>query len=80
MKEFKKKTRKIKVSNKDIILIAKKRLIKRPSDVDVIDNEEFQIIEHATIYNPIYVITFRNIKTKEEKTVNIDGVTAEVIA
>jgi hypothetical protein len=79
LKEFKKKTRKVKVSNKEVILIAKKRLIKRPSDVDVIVNEEFQIIEHATIYNPIYVITFRNIKTKEEKTVNIDGVTAEVI-
>jgi hypothetical protein len=79
LKEFKKKTRKVKVSNKEVILIAKKRLIKRPSDVDIIDNEEFQIIEHATIYNPIYVITFRNIKTKKEKTVNIDGVTGEVI-
>jgi hypothetical protein len=79
LKEFKKKTRKVKISNKEVILIAKKRIIKRPSDVDIIDNEEFQIIEHATIYNPIYVITFRNIKTKEEKTVNIDGVTAEVI-
>lgn len=79
LKEFKKKTRKGKLSNKEVILIAKTKLIKRPSDVDVINSEEFQITEHATIYNPIYVITFRNIKTKEEKTINIDGVTSEVI-
>ncbi|MBT8171356.1 hypothetical protein KJN74_00595 [Candidatus Bathyarchaeota archaeon] len=79
LKEFKKKTEKVKVSNREVISIAKTKLIKRPTNVDNIDNEVFQITEHAIIYNPIYVITFRNVKTKEEKTVSIDGVTAEVI-
>lgn len=79
LKEFKKKTGKVKVSNQEVVLLAKTKLIKRPSDVDTIDNEAFEVSEHAIIYNPIYVITFRNVKTKEEKTVNIDGVTAEVI-
>jgi hypothetical protein len=79
LKEFRKKTGKVKVTNKEVILMAKTKLVKRPSEVDSIENEEFQVTEHAVIYNPIYVITFRNIKNKEEKTVNIDGVTAEVI-
>ena len=74
-----KKTEKVKVSNREVISIAKTKLIKRPSDMDNVNKELFQVTEHAIIYNPIYVITFRNVKTKEEKTVSIDGVTAEVI-
>ena len=79
LKEFGKKAEKVNVSNREVLLMAKTKLIKRPSDVDTIDNEIFQVTEHATIYNPIYIITFRNVKNKEEKTVRIDGVTAEVI-
>ena len=79
LKEFKKKTEKVKISNREVISMTKTKLIKKPSDVDTIDTEIFQITEHAIIYNPIYVITFRNMKNKEEKTVNIDGVTAEII-
>jgi hypothetical protein len=59
--------------------MAKSRIIKRPSDVDTIDNEIFHVTEYAMIYNPIYKITFRNVKTKEEKTVSIDGVSGEII-
>lgn len=79
LKEFRKKTEKVKVSNQEVILIAKTKLINRPENVDTIDNEIFEVTEHAMIYNPVYVITFRNVKNKEEKTVSIDGVTAEVI-
>jgi len=79
LKEFKKKTEKVKISNREVISMTKTKLIKKPSDVDTIDTEIFQITEHAIIYNPIYVITFRNMKNNEEKTVNIDGVTAEII-
>jgi len=79
LNEFTKKTGKVKVSDQEIIAIAKTKLIKRPPDVDNIENEYFQITEHAIIYNPIYEITFRNMKNKKEKTVNIDGVSAEII-
>ena len=79
LKEFRKNTQKVKISNRKIILMAKTKLVKRPSDIDTIDNEMFQVTEYATIYNPIYLITFRNMKNKEEKIVKIDGVTAEVI-
>ena len=79
LKEFGKKAEKVKVSTREVILLAKTKIIKKPSDVDNVDNEIFQVTEHAKIYNPIYIITLRNVKTKEEKTVRIDGVTAEVI-
>jgi peptide deformylase len=46
--------------------------------MDTIDNELFHVTEHAIIYNPVYKITFRNMKNNEETTVSIDGVTAEV--
>ena len=79
LKEFGKKAEKVKVSTREVILLAKTKIIKKPSDVDNVDNEIFQVSEHAKIYNPIYIITLRNVKTKEEKAVRIDGVTAEVV-
>ena len=79
LKEFAKKAEKVKISNREVIAMAKTKIIKRPSDVDTIENEIFQVTEYAIIYNPIYKITFRNLKNKDEKTVNIDGVSAEII-
>jgi hypothetical protein len=79
LKEFGKKAEKVTMSNREVIAMAKTKLIKRPSDVDTIDDELFQVTEYAIIYNPIYKITFRNLKNKKEKTVSIDGVTAEII-
>ncbi len=79
LRQFKKNTEKTSVSNQEVIELAKSKLIKRPADMGPINNELFQVTEHAIIYSPVYKITFRNIKTKEEKTVNIDGITAEII-
>jgi hypothetical protein len=79
LKEFGKNTEKVTISNREILAIAKTKIIKRPSDVDTVDNEIFNVTEYALIYNPIYKITFSNVKTKEEKTVSIDGVSAEII-
>jgi len=79
LKEFGDKAEKVKVSNREVIAMAKTKLIKRPPDVDTIENEIFQVTEHAIIYNPVYKITFRNNKNKEEKSVSIDGITAEII-
>ena len=79
LKEFAKNAEKVKVSNREVLAMAKSKIIQRPADVDDVDMEMFQVIEYAIIYNPIYKITFRNEKTKEEKTVSIDGVSAEII-
>jgi len=79
LQEFAEKTEKAALSSREIIAKAKAQLVKRPSDVDTIDNEVFQVTEYALIYNPVYKITFRNTKTKEEKTVSINGVTGETL-
>jgi hypothetical protein len=79
LKEFGKNAEKVKVSNKDVLSLAKTKLINRPAEVDAYEDELFQVTEYAIIYNPVYKITFRNTKNKEEKTVSVDGVTAEII-
>ncbi|PVX26824.1 MAG: hypothetical protein CW716_05215 [Candidatus Bathyarchaeum sp.] len=79
LKEFAKNAEKVKISNREVLAMAKTKTIQRPSDVDDVDNELFQVTEYAIIYNPIYKITLRNEKTKEEKTVSIDGVSGEII-
>ena len=79
LKEFAKNAEKVEMSNREVLAMAKSKIIKRPSDVDNIDNELFQVSEYAIIYNPVYKITFRNVKNNEEKTVSIDGVSTEII-
>ena len=79
LKEFAKNAEKVKISNREVLAKAKSKIIQRPSDVDDVDKEIFQVTEYAIIYNPIYKITFRNEKTNEEKTVSIDGVSGEII-
>jgi hypothetical protein len=79
LRQFKKNTEKTSVSSQEVIEMAKSKLIRRPADMGAINNELFQVTEHAIIYSPVYKITFRNIKTKEEKLVSIDGITAEII-
>ena len=79
LKQFKKSTEKASVSDQEVIDIAKAKLVRRPADMDAINNELFQVTEHAMIYSPVYKITFRNMKSKEEKTVSIDGISAEII-
>lgn len=79
LKEFGKNAEKVKISNREVIAMAKSKIIQRPSEVDDVDKEIFQVTEYAIIYNPIYKITFRNEKTKEEKIVSIDGVSGEII-
>lgn len=79
LKEFKDKTENHSLSNNELVKMVKDKLINKPSNIDTIDNELFQISEHAVIYNPIYVVTFENVKTKEEKSVHVDGVTGDIL-
>jgi len=79
LKDFGKKAGKIKFSPRKGVEIVKSRIVKRPPDADRVENELFEISEHAVIYSPIYEITFRNVKTGDEKVIRIDGVTAKII-
>ena len=78
LKQFGKNTEKVKIPNREVLLMAKSRLIKRPENVGTVGNELFQVTEHALIYSPFYKITFRNMKDNKEETVSIDGITAEI--
>jgi len=80
LREFSKKTGRVKVSPRKQIEMVKARIVKRPSDVARIEDEMFQISEHAVIYSPIYEITFRNVRTGKERLVKIDGVSAKIIS
>jgi len=80
LKEFGKKSGKIKISPQKGLEIVKSRIVKRPPDTDRVENELFQVSEHAVIYSPVYEITFRNLRTGEEKIIKIDGVTAKIIS
>lgn len=79
LKEFAKKSGKLQISPRKEIEMVKSRLVKRPQDADRIEREVFEVSEHTVIYSPVYEITFRNLKTGEERVVKIDGVTAKII-
>lgn len=79
LKEFRKRMGKLKTTPEKEIELVKSRIVKRPADLGRVGKELFKISEHAVIYSPIYEITFRNVKTGEEKTVKIDGVTARIV-
>ena len=79
LKEFGKKTGKVRVSPQKGIEVIKARIVKRPPEEGRVENEVFEVSEHAVIYSPIYEITFRNVKTGEEKVIKIDGVTAKIV-
>jgi len=80
LKEFGKKNGAVKASPRKDIDMIKSRIVKRPQDIDEIEEELFNISEHAVIYSPLYEITFRNVRTGEEKVVKIDGVSAKIIS
>ena len=80
LKEFGKKSGAVQGSPRKDIDMVKSKIVKRPSDISEIDTELFNISEHAVIYSPLYEITFRNVRTNEEKVVKIDGVSAKIIS
>ena len=55
----------------------KERIAKRPKDVSRIVEEVFDITDRSVIYTPRFKLLFKNLKTGEEKTMVIDGVTSK---
>jgi len=80
LEEFNKNADAVQVSPEKEIELVKARIVKRPLGVAKIEDELFQVSEYAVVYSPIYEITFRNVRTGEEKLVKIDGVTAKIIS
>jgi hypothetical protein len=70
--------RKARISLEEEIDFLRSKIVKRPSDADAIIKEIFEITERLTIYNPIYELSFQNVKNAKEVTVLIDGITGKL--
>jgi len=57
----------------------KQRIAKRPSNVNRIVSENFEVTERSIIYTPRYKLKYVNSKTNKERTVEFDGVTSQRI-
>lgn len=79
LKEARKNVEKVKFSPRKGVELVKNRIVKRPADLDSIENELFKISEYAIIYSPVYEITFRHVKSGNERSIKIDGVTAKIV-
>jgi hypothetical protein len=64
--------------NSDLDVIRAK-IVKRPTDINRVVSELFEVDERAVIYTPRFRVTLKNTRTGEEKTVEFDGVTAQRI-
>jgi hypothetical protein len=64
--------------NADVDFV-RERIVKRPPDVNRIVEEIFEVAERVVIYTPQFRILYKNTKTGDEKAMEFDGVTANLI-
>ena len=60
--------------------IVRSRLMEESPDIQEIVNRSFEVSDRVIMYVPYYKVTFRNLRTGEEKTVKIDGVTGKTVS
>ena len=77
--EFGEKIGKLEIPADMEVGVIRSKIFKRPSDIERVVEELFEVSERAIIYTPIYEAKFQNMKTGEVKTLKIDGITAKVI-
>jgi hypothetical protein len=70
--------RKARISLEEEIDFIRSKIVKRPSDADVIIKETFEITDRLTIYSPIYELSFQNVKNAKVVTILIDGITGKL--
>ncbi len=73
-------TNKLAIQPDEEINIIRNRIVKRPSEIQRIVHELFEVSDRAVIYAPIYRVKFQNLKTGEMKSVKFDGVTAKLLS
>ena len=57
----------------------RERIVKRPKEVNRTVEEVFEVAERVVIYTPQFRILYKNTKTGDEKALEFDGVTANLI-
>lgn len=79
LRKFKENTKNVEAAPNKEIEILNSKIVKRPTDVERVVQEQFQVSERSVIYKPVYKLAFKNVRTDEVKTVKIDGVTGRPI-
>jgi len=72
-------TRKLSSDPSKEVEILRSRIARRPQEIKRIVSELFEVSDRAVIYIPMYKVKFQNTKTGIQKTVKIDGITAQHI-
>ena len=72
-------SRKVTVSLEEEIAFLRQKIVRRPSDADVIIKEVFEINERMIIYNPIYELVLQSVKTAKTIIILIDAITGNII-
>lgn len=72
-------SRKVTISLEEEIAFLRHKIVKRPSDADVLIKEIFEINERMTIYTPMYELVFQNAKTAKTVTIIIDAIAGNII-
>ena len=57
----------------------REKIVKHPKDVERTVEEIFEVAERVVIYTPQFRILYKNTKTGDEKTLEFDGVTSNLI-
>ena len=78
--EFGEKIGKLEIPADMEVGVVRSKIVKRPSDVERVVEELFEVSERVIIYTPIYNVSFQNMKTGGVKALKIDGITAKVIS
>jgi hypothetical protein len=78
LENFENDFRKVSISLEEEIGFIRSKIVKRPSDADAIIHEIFEITERLTVYNPIYELSFQNVKNTKVVIALIDGITGKL--
>ena len=71
--------RKFETSIEADIDFLKSKIAKRPPDVAAVMREIFEITERMIVYKPVYELTFQDLRTSKEATLQIDGVNGKMV-
>lgn len=71
--------KKLEVTPEKTIKVLRDKVVSKIGDVERKQEEFFEVSDHTLVYVPIFLATYEKAKTKEKKTISVNGVTAEVL-
>ncbi len=77
--EYREKIRRLQLSPDMEVDVIRSKLVKRPTTIQRVVRELFEVSERTVIYTPIYEVTFKNTRTEDTKTIKISGITSKLL-